>query len=80
MTTTLVFWDRETEHPQQTIVLMKTTGQQPGSGHCCLRSSITNLKHSQRIVVNRSVFSHVPIKHKLPVSETTNLLSPFHST
>ena len=24
-----VFWARETEHPQQTIVLMKTAGQQP---------------------------------------------------
>ena len=34
-----VFWARETEHPQQTIVLTKTAGQQPGSGHCCLRSS-----------------------------------------
>ena len=35
-----VFWARETEHPQQTIVLTKTAGQQPGSGHCSLRSSI----------------------------------------
>ena len=25
------FWVRETEHPQQTIVLTKTAGQQPGS-------------------------------------------------
>ena len=28
------------EHPQQTIVLTKAAGQQPGSGHCYLRSSI----------------------------------------
>ena len=34
-----VFWARENEHPQQTIVLTKIAGQQPGSGHCCLRSS-----------------------------------------
>ena len=34
-----VFWARGTEHPKQTIVLTKTTGQQPASGHCCLRSS-----------------------------------------
>ena len=31
------------EHPQQTIVLRKTAGQQPGSGHCCVRfSSVTS--------------------------------------
>ena len=36
-----VFWARKTEHPQQTIVSTKTAGQQPGSGHCCLRSSRT---------------------------------------
>ena len=34
---------RETEHPQQTVVLTKTAGQQPGSGHFCLRSSVHNL-------------------------------------
>ena len=34
----LVFLARETEHPQQTIVLTKTAGHQPGSGHCCQRS------------------------------------------
>ena len=38
-----VFWARETEHPQQTIVLTKTAGQQPGSGHCCLRSSFFDI-------------------------------------
>ena len=32
-----VFWARETKHPQQTIVLMKTAGQQPGSGHCAVQ-------------------------------------------
>ena len=26
------------EHPHQTIVLTRTAGQQPGSGHCCPRS------------------------------------------
>ena len=36
----LVFWARETEHPQQTIVWTKTDGHQPGSGLCCLRSSV----------------------------------------
>ena len=35
-----VFWARETEHPQQTIVLTKTAGQQPGPAHCCLSSSL----------------------------------------
>ena len=35
-----VFWARETQHLQQTIVLTKTAGQQPGSGHCFLRSSL----------------------------------------
>ena len=29
----LFFWACKTEHPQQTIVLRKTAGQQPGSGH-----------------------------------------------
>lgn len=26
--------------PVETIVLTKTAGQQPDSGHCCLRSSV----------------------------------------
>ena len=38
----MVFWASKTEHPHQTIVLTKTTGQQTGSGHCCLRSSLQN--------------------------------------
>ena len=34
-----VFWARETEHPQQTIVLTKTAGQQPWFWSFCLTSS-----------------------------------------
>ena len=33
-----VFWARKNELSHQTTVLTKTAGQQPGSGHCCLRS------------------------------------------
>ena len=36
--------------------------------------------HLHRIVVHSCVFSCIPVKHKLPVSQTTNLLAPFHST
>ena len=39
---TSFFWACKNEHPQQTIVLTNTAGQQPGSGHCCLRSSECN--------------------------------------
>ena len=35
-------WARETEHPNQTLVLTKTAGRQAGWGHCYLRPSITN--------------------------------------
>ena len=45
-----VFWARETEHPQQTVVLRTTAGQQPGSGQCCLRSSVW--KQTQRVTPN----------------------------
>ena len=37
-----VLWARETEHPNQTLVLTKTAGRQAGWGHCYLRPSITN--------------------------------------
>ena len=55
-------WACTNEHRQQTIVLTKTTGQQPGSGHCYLRSSlfwissswnmhrpVTNTQNTQRL-------------------------------
>ena len=29
-----VLWARETEHPTQTLVFIKTAGRQPGWGHC----------------------------------------------
>ena len=40
MTTTKFSEPARLSTPSKTIVLTKTAGQQPCSGHCCLRSSL----------------------------------------
>ena len=61
------FWDCKNEHPQQTIVLMKIAGQQPGSGHCYERSSQS---HNCQTILNywkyKNMWSHRKTKELGP--------------